>query len=131
VWWTYIPESGGKENYSNARGDFARDGAGRSGQGGGTILGALGFAPMRVDQIAGRKGRCSRVGMHAAILARGSEREIDLIEEVARVYASRSFRRVCRRRARAARLPQHEAETRLRERLIGLATRDCDDSSCG
>jgi phenylalanyl-tRNA synthetase beta chain len=49
------------------------------------------------------------------------EREIDLIEEVARVYGLDKFpARLPAARAGAGRLPHHEAETRLRERLIGL-----------
>jgi phenylalanyl-tRNA synthetase beta chain len=49
------------------------------------------------------------------------EREIDLIEEIARVYGLDKFPpRLPASRSGAAPLPHDEAETRLRERLIGL-----------
>jgi phenylalanyl-tRNA synthetase beta chain len=49
------------------------------------------------------------------------EREIDLIEEVARIYGLDKFpARLPVSRAGAARLPHYEAEMRVRERLIGL-----------
>jgi len=87
-----------------------------------TILSALGFAPVRVDQIRGAAGsllaawECTQPSWRADV-----EREIDLIEEVARVYGLDKFPpRLPASRAGAARLPHYEAETRLRERLIGL-----------
>jgi phenylalanyl-tRNA synthetase beta chain len=87
-----------------------------------TILSALGFAPMRVDQIRGAANsllavwECTQPSWRA-----DAEREIDLIEEVARVYGLDKFPpRLPASRTGAARLPQYEAETRLRERLIGL-----------
>ncbi len=90
------------------------------------ILGALGFAPMRVDQNRGQEGallaawECTQPSWRAEV-----EREIDLIEEVARVYGLEKFPpRLPAARQGAARLPQHEAETRLRERLIGLGYRE-------
>src|SRR5882724_1721396 len=90
------------------------------------ILGALGFAPMRVDQNRGQEGallaawECTQPSWRAEV-----EREIDLIEEVARVYGLEKFPpRLPAARAGAARLPQYEAETRLRERLIGLGYRE-------
>jgi len=53
------------------------------------------------------------------------EREIDLIEEIARVYGLEKFPpRLPAARTGAARLPQYEAEARLRERLIGLGYRE-------
>jgi phenylalanyl-tRNA synthetase beta chain len=53
------------------------------------------------------------------------EREIDLIEEVARIYGLDKFpARLPAARQGAARLPQYEAESRLRERLIGLGYRE-------
>jgi len=86
------------------------------------ILSALGFAPLRVDQIRGAAGsllavwECTQPSWRADV-----EREIDLIEEVARVYGLDKFpARLPASRAGAARLPHYEAETRLRERLIGL-----------
>jgi phenylalanyl-tRNA synthetase beta chain len=87
-----------------------------------TILSALGFAPVRVDQIRGAADsllagwECTQPSWRADV-----EREIDLIEEVARVYGLDKFPpRLPASRAGAARLPHYEAETRLRERLIGL-----------
>src|SRR6267378_2695666 len=53
------------------------------------------------------------------------EREIDLIEETARIYGLDKFPpRLPAARQGAARLPHYEAETRLRERLIGLGYRE-------
>src|SRR5439155_5129009 len=53
------------------------------------------------------------------------EREIDLIEEIARIYGLDKFPpRLPAARQGAARLPHYEAETRLRERLIGLGYRE-------
>jgi phenylalanyl-tRNA synthetase beta chain len=87
-----------------------------------SILGALGFAPMRVDQNRGQLGsilaawECTQPSWRADV-----EREIDLIEEVARIYGLDKFpARLPAARQGAARLPQYEAESRLRERLIGL-----------
>jgi phenylalanyl-tRNA synthetase beta chain len=87
-----------------------------------TILSALGFAPMRVDQTRGAADsllaawECTPPSWRADV-----EREIDLIEEVARVYGLDKFPpRLPASRAGAARLPHYEAETRLRERLVGL-----------
>jgi phenylalanyl-tRNA synthetase beta chain len=85
-------------------------------------LGALGFAPVRVDQNRGAEGsllaawECTQPSWRAEV-----EREIDLIEEVARIYGLDKFPpRLPAARQGAARLPHYEAETRLRERLIGL-----------
>ena len=87
-----------------------------------TILSALGFAPVRVDQTRGAADsllaawECTQPSWRADV-----EREIDLIEEVARVYGLDKFPpRLPASRSGAARLPHHEAETHLRERLIGL-----------
>ena len=86
------------------------------------ILFALGFAPVRVDQTRGTANsllaawECTQPSWRAEV-----EREIDLIEEVARVYGLDKFPpRLPAARDGAARLPHHEAETRVRERLIGL-----------
>jgi phenylalanyl-tRNA synthetase beta chain len=86
------------------------------------ILSALGFAPIRVDQNRGSANsllaawECTQPSWRAEV-----EREIDLIEEVARVYGLDKFPpRLPAARDGAARLPHYEAETRLRERLIGL-----------
>src|SRR5438445_2457984 len=90
------------------------------------ILGALGFAPVRVGQNRGQEGallaswECTQPSWRAEV-----EREIDLIEEIARVYGLDKFSpRLPAARAGAARLPQYEAEARLRERLIGLGYRE-------
>ena len=90
------------------------------------ILGALGFAPVRVDQNRGQAGsilaawECTQPSWRADV-----EREIDLIEEVARVHGLDKFPpRFPAARQGAARLPHYEAETRLRERLIGLGYRE-------
>lgn len=85
-------------------------------------LGALGFSPVRVDQNRGVEGsllaawECTQPSWRAEV-----EREIDLIEEVARIYGLDKFRpRFPVSRQGAARLPHYEAETKVRERLIGL-----------
>jgi len=90
------------------------------------ILGALGFAPVRVGQNRGQEGallaswECTQPSWRAEV-----EREIDLIEEIARVYGLEKFPpRLPAARTGAARLPQFEAEARLRERLIGLGYRE-------
>jgi len=90
------------------------------------ILSALGFAPVRVDQNRGQSGallaawECTQPSWRAEV-----EREIDLIEEIARVYGLDKFPpRLPAARQGAARLPQYDAETRLRERLIGLGYRE-------
>ncbi len=85
-------------------------------------LSALGFSPVRVDQNRGAEGsllaawECTQPSWRAEV-----EREIDLIEEVARIHGLDKFPpRLPAARQGAARLPHHEAATRLRERLIGL-----------
>jgi phenylalanyl-tRNA synthetase beta chain len=89
-------------------------------------LGALGFSPVRVDQNRGAEGsllaawECTQPSWRAEV-----EREIDLIEEVARMYGLEKFPpRLPAARQGAARLPHHQAETRVRERLIGLGYRE-------
>jgi len=86
------------------------------------ILSALGFAPVRVDDNRGAANsllaawECTQPSWRADV-----EREIDLVEEVARIHGLDNFPpRLPAARIAAARLPHHEAETRLRERLIGL-----------
>src|SRR5580700_7109289 len=86
------------------------------------ILLALGFAPVRVDNNRGAANsllaawECTQPSWRAEV-----EREIDLIEEIARIYGLNKFPpRLPAARVAAARLPHYEAETRLRERLIGL-----------
>jgi len=89
-------------------------------------LGALGFAPVRIDQNRGAEGsllaawECTQPSWRAEV-----EREIDLIEEIARIHGLDKFPpRLPAARQGAARLPHYEAETRLRERLIGLGYRE-------
>jgi phenylalanyl-tRNA synthetase beta chain len=89
-------------------------------------LSALGFAPVRIDQNRGAEGsllaawECTQPSWRAEV-----EREIDLIEEIARIYGLDKFPpRLPAARQGAARLPYYEAETRLRERLIGLGYRE-------
>jgi phenylalanyl-tRNA synthetase beta chain len=89
-------------------------------------LGALGFAPVRSDQNRGAEGsilaawECAQPSWRAEV-----EREIDLIEEIARIHGLDKFPpRLPAARQGAARLPHYEAETRLRERLIGLGYRE-------
>jgi len=91
-----------------------------------SILGALGFVPVRVDQNRGQGGsllaawECAQPSWRADV-----EREIDLIEEIARIYGLDKFPpRLPAARQGAARLAYHEAEARLRERLIGLGYRE-------
>ncbi len=89
-------------------------------------LSALGFAPVRIDQNRGAEGsllaawECTQPSWRAEV-----EREIDLIEEIARIYGLGKFpSRLPAARQGAVRLPHYEAETRLRERLIGLGYRE-------
>src|SRR6266852_3719718 len=89
-------------------------------------LSALGFAPVRIDQNRGAEGsllaawECTQPSWRAEV-----EREIDLIEEVARLYGLDKFpARLPAARQGAARLPHYEAEAHLRERLIGLGYRE-------
>jgi phenylalanyl-tRNA synthetase beta chain len=89
-------------------------------------LSALGFSPVRVDQNRGAEGsllaawECTQPSWRTDV-----EREIDLIEEVARIYGLDKFPpRFPAARQGAARLPHYEAEARLRERLIGLGYRE-------
>jgi phenylalanyl-tRNA synthetase beta chain len=86
------------------------------------ILSSLGFAPLRVDHNRGSANsllaawECTQPSWRADV-----EREIDLVEEVARIYGLDKFPpRLPAARNGAARLPHQEAENRLRERLIGL-----------
>ena len=89
-------------------------------------LSALGFAPVRIDQNRGAEGsllaawECTQPSWRAEV-----EREIDLIEEIARIHGLDKFPpRLPAARQGAARLPHYEAETRLRQRLIGLGYRE-------
>src|SRR5580692_10021075 len=89
-------------------------------------LSALGFAPIRIDQNRGAEGsllaawECTQPSWRAEV-----EREIDLIEEVARIYGLDKFPpRLPAARQGAQRLPKFEPELRVRERLIGLGYRE-------
>jgi phenylalanyl-tRNA synthetase beta chain len=87
-----------------------------------SALSALGFAPVRVDQNRGAEGsllatwECAQPSWRAEV-----EREIDLIEEIARIYGMDKFTpRFPVARQGAARLQHYDAQTRVRERLVGL-----------
>jgi phenylalanyl-tRNA synthetase beta chain len=86
------------------------------------ILSALGFSPLRVDHARGSENSLLAAWERTQPSWRADvEREIDLVEEVARIYGLDKFPpRLPAARIGAARLPHQEAETRLRERLIGL-----------
>ena len=90
------------------------------------ILTALGFAPVRIGENRGAEGsllaawECTQPSWRAEV-----EREIDLIEEVARIYGLDKFLpRLPAARQGAQRMPKFEPELRLRERLIGLGYRE-------
>jgi phenylalanyl-tRNA synthetase beta chain len=90
------------------------------------ILGALGFAPVRIGENRGASGsllaawECTQPSWRAEV-----EREIDLIEEVARIYGLDKFPpRLPAARQGAQRLPKFESELRVRECLIGLGYRE-------
>jgi phenylalanyl-tRNA synthetase beta chain len=85
-------------------------------------LAALGFSPVRTDShsnVANSPAaawECTQPSWRAEV-----EREIDLVEEVSRIYGLDKFPpRFPVVHKASARLPQSEAEARLRERLIGL-----------
>jgi phenylalanyl-tRNA synthetase beta chain len=91
-----------------------------------SILRALGFAPLRIDQNRGVAGsvlaawECTQPSWRAEVA-----REIDLIEEVARIYGLDKFPpRLPAARQGAQRLPKFAPELRVRERLIGLGYRE-------
>jgi phenylalanyl-tRNA synthetase beta chain len=90
------------------------------------ILSALGFAPRRVDSEPGvaeapqALWRCRRPSWRPDV-----EREVDLIEEVARHYGLDKFPpRLHAATQPAARLPFAESEDRLQERLLALGYRE-------
>jgi phenylalanyl-tRNA synthetase beta chain len=90
------------------------------------ILSALGFAPVRIGENRGAQGsllaawECTQPSWRAEV-----EREIDLIEEVARIYGLDKFPpRLPAARQGAQRLPKFGTELRVRERLIGLGYRE-------
>jgi phenylalanyl-tRNA synthetase beta chain len=90
------------------------------------ILSALGFSPVRIGENRGAEGsllaawECTQPSWRAEV-----EREIDLIEEVARIHGLDKFPpRLPAARQGAQRLPKFEPELRVRERLVGLGYRE-------
>jgi len=90
------------------------------------ILTALGFAPILSEAPRGTTESSTATWTCRRPSWRGDvNREIDLIEEVARLYGLDKFpSRLPAARLPAARLEYAEAEDRLRERLIGLGYRE-------
>ena len=85
-------------------------------------LAGLGFAPARSDAARGSEGsseaswKCRRPSWRGDVT-----REVDLVEEVARIYGVDKFpARLPAAKLPAARLEHAEADDRLREILIGL-----------
>jgi phenylalanyl-tRNA synthetase beta chain len=90
------------------------------------ILSSLGFAPVRMGENRGAEGsllaawECTQPSWRAEV-----EREIDLIEEVARIHGLDKFPpRLPAARQGAQRLAKFEPELCIRERLIGLGYRE-------
>jgi phenylalanyl-tRNA synthetase beta chain len=86
------------------------------------ILAGLGFTPARLDEARGTAGspaaawKCRRPSWRGDVT-----REVDLVEEVARIYGVDKFpARLPAAKLPAARLEYAEADDRLREILIGL-----------
>ena len=86
------------------------------------ILSALGFAPVRMDTAHGSADPSTATWTCRQPSWRGDvTREVDLIEEIARLYGVDKFPpRLPAAKLPAARLEYAEAEDRLRERLMGL-----------
>jgi phenylalanyl-tRNA synthetase beta chain len=86
------------------------------------ILGALGFAPVRVDANRGSAGSLTAAWeCRQPSWRRDVTREIDLIEEVARIYGYDKFPpRIPPSKRPALRQPRAQAEDAVRERLVGL-----------
>src|SRR5271170_2004341 len=86
------------------------------------ILGALGFQPVRVDDNPGREGSLTAAWECRAVSwRRDVTREIDLVEEVARIYGYNKFPpRIPASKRAALRQPRASAEDAVRERLVGL-----------
>ncbi len=87
-----------------------------------TILAGLGFAPARSDASHGSAGSPSAAWKCRRPSWRGDvTREVDLVEEVARIYGVEKFpARLPPAKLPAKRLEYAEADDRLREILIGL-----------
>lgn len=89
------------------------------------ILGALGFAPHRIDDEREPDSPLARWQCQQPSWRQDVFREVDLIEEVARHYGLDKFPpRLHPAKQPAARLPYAQAQDRLRERLIGLGYRE-------
>jgi phenylalanyl-tRNA synthetase beta chain len=86
------------------------------------ILNGLGFAPVRSDIAQGSAGSPSAAWKCRRPSWRGDvTREVDLVEEVARIYGVDKFpARLPAAKLPAARLEYAEADDRMREILIGL-----------
>jgi phenylalanyl-tRNA synthetase beta chain len=85
------------------------------------ILSALGFAPVRVDAAPGQDSSLAVWACRRPSWRGDVTREIDLIEEIARLHGLDKFpARLPAARLPARRLEDAEAEDRLRERLLGL-----------
>ena len=86
------------------------------------ILSALGFAPVRVDANRGSAGSLAAAWeCRQPSWRRDVTREIDLIEEVARIYGYDKFPpRIPPSKQAALRQPRAQAEDLVRQRLVGL-----------
>jgi phenylalanyl-tRNA synthetase beta chain len=86
------------------------------------ILGALGFAPVRVDTNRGSAGSLTAAwDCRQPSWRRDVTREIDLIEEVARIYGYDKFPpRIPPSKQAALRQPRAHADDAVRDRLVGL-----------
>ena len=85
------------------------------------ILSALGFAPVRVDTASSKDSSLAAWACRRPSWRGDVTREIDLIEEIARLHGLDKFpARLPTARLPARRLEDAEAEDRLRERLLGL-----------
>jgi len=86
------------------------------------ILSALGFAPVRVDANRGSAGSLAAAWeCRQPSWRRDATREIDLIEEVARIYGYDKFPpRIPPSKQAALRQPRAQAEDLVRQRLVGL-----------
>jgi phenylalanyl-tRNA synthetase beta chain len=86
------------------------------------ILSALGFHPLRIDVNRGSEGSLTAIWECRQVSGRQDvTRGIDLIEEVARHYGYDKFPpRLPPAKLPAHRLPQAEAQDRLRERIVAL-----------
>ncbi len=86
------------------------------------MLSALGFAPVRVDANRGSAGSLAAAWeCRQPSWRRDVTREIDLIEEVSRIYGYDKFPpRIPPSKQAALRQPRAQAEDLVRERLVGL-----------